>query len=340
VNKRNLPSVRKGLHVFFPLWLIVVGICSIACHKTSTAVESGLTIKQITVDGQARKYALYVPDHGPGYTLPLVLVLHGGGGKIETMIGLTGRKSPYKLWMEIAAREKFLVIYPQALEGPTGWPNWNDCRNNAPILPEADDVKFLTSLMDLAINDYGADPGRIFVTGISNGGIMTLRLATEVAGRLAAVAPISASLPDSSECPLPAQPLSILFMNGTADPMLPYHGGTIGNPPNPDHGSVMPVETSIHIWCNINRTDTIPQIEHYPDNDPDDGSTVTCYTYPNGVNGTEVVFFKITGGGHAAPSIREQYSQLWQNYVGPQNHDIEMAYVIWAFFKEKKRIPR
>jgi polyhydroxybutyrate depolymerase len=328
---------RHNYLLFFLLWVL---LCSGACHKTGTAEETGLMMKEITVDGAVRRYALYVPEHERDTPLPLLLVLHGGGGKIETMVGETGRKSPYKLWMEIADREKFLVIYPQAVDGPTGWPNWNDCRNNAPILPEVNDVKFLTTLMDRTAADYLVDTDRIYVTGISNGGIMTLRLATEIPQRLAAVAPISASLPDSSECQDPATPLPVLFMNGTADPMLPYAGGTIGNPPDSEHGTVLPVETSVRTWCRINHTDTIPQTKEYTDKDPGDGSTVTCYTYSNGVGGTEVVFFKITGGGHAAPSIREQYSQLWQNYVGPQNHDIEMAEEIWNFFRQHQRPSR
>ena len=311
------------------------------CKRSETApAATGLFFRTITVDGLSRRYAIYIPANGGHTSMPLILVLHGGGGKIENMTGQTGKKSPYRLWMEIADQEKCIVIYPQAVDGPTGWPNWNDCRNNAPILPEVDDVKFLTTLMDETAKEYHTDADRVYVTGISNGGIMTLRLAAQVPKRLAAVAPISASLPDSSECQLPATPLSVLFMNGTADPMLPYNGGTIGNPPNPQHGTVLPVDSSVKIWMTLDHTDTVAQVKEYPDRDPGDGSTVVRYTYDHGTNGTAVVFFKITGGGHTAPSIREQYSQLWLNYVGTQNHDIEMVEVIWDFFRDKKRVVR
>jgi polyhydroxybutyrate depolymerase len=306
-----------------------------ACHKTGSAEETGLIMKEITVDGWVRRYALYVPEHNGDLSLPLVFVLHGGGGEIENMIGETGRKSPYKLWMEIADREKLIILYPQALDGPAGRPNWNDCRANATVLPEVDDVRFITTLIDETILHYSVDTTRIFVTGISNGGIMTLRLATEIPQRLAAAAPICASLPDTSECPSPSRPLPILFMNGTADPLMPYQGGIINNPPDPAHGSVMPVDTAVKRWISLNQADTLPEIKTFPDLDPGDACTVTRYTYTGSNGSAPVILYRIEGGGHAAPSIREQYSQLWLNYVGPQNHDIEMAEEIWNFFRDK-----
>ena len=311
------------------------------CKRSETApAATGLFFRTITVDGLSRRYAIYIPANGGHTSIPLILVLHGGGGKIENMTGQTGKKSPYKLWMEIADREKCIVIYPQAVDGPAGRPNWNDCRANASVLPQTDDVKFISSLVDETIRDHPIDTTRIFATGVSNGGIMTLRLATELPGRFAAVAPIAASMPDTSECLSPATPLSILFMNGTADPLMPYDGGIINNPPNPAHGSVMPVDTAVKQWVMLDHVDTVPEIITLPDLDPFDESTVTRYIYSGGTDATAVVLYKIIGGGHTAPSIREQYSQLWLNYVGTQNHDIEMVEVIWDFFRDKKRVVR
>ena len=334
----HIPCRRR--YNCLPFLLLLVLFCSGACHKTTTAGGSSLLKKEITVDGHVRRYAIYLPSGSGETPLPLVMVLHGGGGKIENMIGETGRRSPYKLWMEIADREKLIIIYPQALDGPAGRPNWNDCRANATVLPEVDDVKFLSSLIDETILHYPVDTARIFVTGISNGGIMTLRLATQLPGRFAAAAPIAASLPDTSECPSPSRPLPILFMNGTADPLMPYEGGIINNPPNPAHGSVMPVDTAVKRWITLNQADTLPEIRTFPDLDPGDACTVTRYTYTRSNGGAPVILYRIEGGGHAAPSIREQYALFYERYVGHQNHDIEMAEEIWNFFRQHQRPSR
>ncbi len=306
----------------------------------SSPPQEDLSIREISVDGLTRTYALYLPPGGQDRSIPLVMVLHGGGGKITNMIGWSNRRSPYRLWMEVAEKEGLIIVYPQAVNGPTGRPNWHDCRLDAAVLPEVDDVHFLTTLLDTLAARYPVDTDRIYVTGMSNGGIMTLRLAVEVPQRLAAVAPLCASFPDTSECGLPSTPLPIFLLNGTADPLLPYKGGTIGNPPRAERGTVIPVEQTVALWQHVNGTDTVARVRQLPDLDPHDGSTITLLTYPDPLGNNEVVFCRINGGGHAAPSIREQYSPLWTNYVGPQNHDAEMVELVWDFFRDKVRHPR
>ncbi len=317
---------------------IILMFFSISCHKPADKKnpdKCGLFTKNIVVDGLTRRYAIYIPEGLGKSSHPLIFELHGGGVYIEDMTGQSGHKTPYKLWMDLADNEKFIVIYPEGLNGSYKKPTWHDCRANASVYSNADDVKFISTIIDKTSSSYNIDPNRIYVSGTSNGGLMALRLAIELSDKIAAVAATAASMPNISECSKPAKPISVLFMNGTDDNHLPYNGGTLSSPPNPAHGTVYPTEASVNMWTTFNQTDTVPVIYNFPDLDTDDSSIVTKYTYPNGLQGTEVVLYKINGGGHSAPSIKEQYSALYEKYFNKQNHDIEMTEEVWNFFKDK-----
>ncbi len=327
----------SGKNIFFFFGITILLFCN--CKKsTDTTFNNGLFYESIHINDTLRRYAIYIPKDIGSEKIPLVFELHGGGVYIEQMTGESGNKSPYKLWMLLADKEKFVVVYPEGLNGSYGTPTWNDCRGNCTVSSHADDVLFISTLIDQISSQYPIDKNRVYISGMSNGGLMALRLVVEIPDKIAAVSTVGASMPDTTKCIFPTQPVSILFMNGTADPNLPYEGGILSNPPNPSHGSVYPVEYSVKEWERINLTDTIPEIYTFPDLDPDDGGSVIKYTYTNGINNTEVILYKINGGGHAAPSILERYSSLFENYFGKQNHDIEMTTEAWNFFKNKSSL--
>ncbi len=308
------------------------------CLKTVNNTDTpttGLFTENIIVDGQSRRYAYYIPSNMADDPRPLVFSLHGGGIYIEDMTGESGHKTPYKLWMEIAEEEKLIIVYPEGLNGAYDKPTWNDCRANSSVSSTSDDVHFIRLLIDTLSARFSIDSNRVYSCGTSNGGLMSLRLAVELNDKIAAVAAVAAAMPDTSECTPPGKPMPVLFMNGTADSHLPYEGGTVSDPPKPEYGTVYSTEESVRIWTTLDQTDTIPKVYAFPDLDPADSSTVVRYTYANGVNGTEVVLYKVIGGGHNAPSIKEQYSRLFEQYFGHQNHDIEMVREVWAFFKNK-----
>ena len=316
------------------LFLLLASSVSLSCHKD---LPSGLEYKTMIYDGLERRYAVYVPGNVQT-SPPIVFVLHGGGGNIDFMTGNTSKKSPYKLWMDVADENGFIVVYPQATDNDNGKPTWNDCRQDCQINSGADDEGFMLALIDTMVYSYNADTTRIYFTGMSNGGFMSLRMAVQHPEKLAAVAPVCASLPAISKCKEPSEPLPIMFINGTEDPLLPYDGGTIGNPPNETHGTAMPVEDAVNLWIKLDSCSTDYTYYEFPDLDTKDKSTVVKYVYPGGKNNTEVVFYKVIGGGHAIPSIAEQYSWIWETYVGKQNHDIEAVYEIWNFFADKRKV--
>ncbi len=309
----------------------------VSCYKpvNNDVKEYGLFTKNIMVDGISRRYAIYIPQNIGISPVPLVFELHGGGVYIEDMTGESGHKTPYKLWMELAGKEKFIVVYPEGLNGSYDKPTWNDCRGDCYVSSNADDVRFIAELINKIETEFSVDQNRIYVSGTSNGGFMAQRLGIELIDKIAAIASVAAALPAVSDCNPPDNPISVLFMNGTDDNHMPYNGGTIGNPPNPDHGSVLSASETIDYWIRFNQTDTIPVTYTYPDLDTTDGGVVQRFLYKNGKIGTEVVLYKIIGGGHSAPSISERYSIIFEHYFNKQNHDIEMTREVWDFFKNK-----
>ncbi len=346
-------ALRARQLLLMGVFVLPIALVAPGCHEAggpggdvdldNGAIPEGLTGPPggrlihgtIEVDGTTRRYAVYVPAELDGSPNPLVIELHGGGVYIEDMTGESGHRTPYKLWMSLADLDGFVVVYPEGLNGSYGRPTWNDCRADAVVSSSADDVSFISVLIDEIASRYGVDTRRVYVSGTSNGGLMALRLAVELPGKVAAVAAVAASMPARSECAEAADPISVLFMNGTEDNYLPYDGGVVSDPPNPDHGTVLPTEESVRLWVARDQADDAPVELDFSDISEDDGSVVTRYTYSNGRNGTQVVLYKVAGGGHAAPSILERYSWLYERYFGKQNHDIETVWEVWKFFRGK-----
>lgn len=286
--------------------------------------------QSITVGGLVRTFDLFVPSGLDADPVPLVLLLHGHGGDADQMTGFDGSAAPFRVWMDLAERDTFLVAYPDGVISPDGDTGWNDCRADAQTNPSTDDVAFLDALVDQIALAFPIVPTRIHAAGVSNGGFMTLRLAAENPTRYTSVAAVISSLPAVPECPAPTSPVSVLFMNGTADPLVPWAGGVVHSP---RRGTVISTPDSVRLLAEAIGTDPVPLVEDLPDLDPRDRSTVRRFTFDGGAQGTRVVLYAVLGGGHTTPSRAEQYHWLWELIVGPQNHDIESADAIWAFFE-------
>jgi len=314
------------------LSILLMSFFLVTCRK-SEKTPHGLFTKNIRIDGQNRRYAIFIPKN-PTQAMPIVFELHGGGVYIEDMTGESGHKTPFKLWMNLAERDKFIVVYPEGLNGAYGKPTWNDCRGDCQVSSDANDVQFINTLIEKLLADFDIDSHRIYVSGLSNGGFMAQRIAIELNQKIAAISSVVASKPAVSSCAQP-QPIPILFMFGTDDNHMPYNGGLLSNPPNALHGTVLSADATIDYWKNLNQTDITPQYEIFPDLDTNDGGVVEKFSYLHGVNDTEVIFYKINGAGHSAPSISERYSSLFEQYFNKQNHDIEMTTEVWNFFKNK-----
>lgn len=173
--------------------------------------------------GVERSYLIRTPDesalrNGP---VPLVLVLHGGGGNAESAERMTG-------FTDKALKEGFIVAYPDGSgrfrDKLLTW-NAGHCCGYA-MERDADDVGFVGALIDRLADSYPIDPRRIYATGMSNGGMMAHRLGRELSDRLAAIAPVVATVFGDER--RPPQPVSALMINGMLDKSVPHEGGPPG----------------------------------------------------------------------------------------------------------------
>ncbi len=290
-------------------------------------------------DGTERSYRLHVPGVDYEKRIPLVLCLHGGGSDAATM-SKAG-------WSELADEEGFMVVYPEGLNG-----HWNDGRNvrkHAAQNAVTDDVDFLMQMLDHLIETQPVDPSRVYAVGISNGGFMTQRLAVEHTERFAAVAIQIASLPDTYlEGPLkfePSAPLSVLFMNGTEDPFMPYEGGKLTPNMAPQlidsesfdfgQGSSIPTLEAALLWVSNNK---LPKngsvITKVPDKDTEDGCNIEHQVWAKESSSIAVELYKVIGGGHTIPG-GTQY--LPERIIGKVCRDINGIEVTWSFFKSRRR---
>ncbi|OGW60075.1 MAG: hypothetical protein A2V83_11230 [Nitrospirae bacterium RBG_16_64_22] len=304
--------------------------CVLTAGRAGADNDSSRSTRSITVGGAQRTYLLHaLPPQDRTGLAPLVIVLHGGGGTAERMVRLTNGGLS-----RLAEREGFIVAYPNGIDK-----HWNDGRGADETGWRAqgenvDDVGFVSALIEELVKTQNADPRRVYVTGVSNGGQMAHRLACEISGKIAAIAPVIAQMPAyfSPRCK-PARPVSVLMMPGTKDPLVPWEGGTI-RLGRRTFGRVLSAAETVAFWTRRNACPAPPETSWEPDRDPSDGTRVRKEAYRGCGNGAEVVLYAIEGGGHTWPGGR-QY--LPESIVGKVSRDIDAAGVMWEFFKKHRR---
>ena len=285
--------------------------------------EDRLLSATLVHDGIEREYLLFVP-RGAGASAaprPLVLALHGGGGTARAMVRLT-----YGRFNELADAHGFFVAYPQGVGKA-----WNDGRDDpaAPARRAAvDDVGFISALIERLRAEHVIDARRVFATGISNGGLMSFRLACAPDPPVRAIAPVTASIPRAlaTRCRHGA-PVGLVLFNGSDDPLVPYDGGQI-RVFGKARGEVIPTQETILLWRERNGCAGVAERTELPDAS-DDGTRVTRIRYADCAAGTAVVLYRIEGGGHTWPG---GYQYLGERLVGRSTRDIDAADEIWRFF--------
>ena len=180
-------SRRTGF--WLALLLTPTVVLAVDNNRMNSSGDCAYTLK---VGEFTRHYTVHIP---PGYNgkhpLPIVIMLHGGGGTSKGAAEETG-------WDVKADRENFLAVFPNALardpEKPGSFSKnpqlWNDASDRFyPRQKAPDDVAFLNAMLDELCAKFFVDERRIYVTGFSNGASMTFRFGAAAAKRLAAIAP-------------------------------------------------------------------------------------------------------------------------------------------------------
>jgi len=141
-------------------------------------------------------------------------------------------------------------------------------------------------------------------------------------------------MPAKTKCNPPKAPVNLVMVAGMGDTAVKYAGGTS---PFRASGSNLSADKTIDLWLQRNNCDTPGEETPLPDSDPGDASRVFRSRYVCPQSSTELVFYRVEGGGHVVPSVRERVGRAWESFAGQQNHDIETAAEHWQFFAS---IPR
>ncbi|MGF1624825.1 MAG: alpha/beta hydrolase family esterase [Alphaproteobacteria bacterium] len=293
----------------------MAGIAGVLLLATGLAAARG---EAFLHNGVVRSYELVVP---PGLALPApaLVLLHGGGG--------SGRQLRDHIGFEDFAAEAGVIgVFPDSVERL-----WNDGRTS-PDLADAqaragDDAGFIVALVDALAAAGVVDAGRVGVGGISNGGMMTLRLACVAPGRFVAFAVVAANMAVGIECPQ-GPPAPMLFVHGSEDPIIRYGGGPIIIPlaPGRVRGTALPVPETLAIWAQRNGCGSPPALHARLDLRPFDGTAVAIYDYPGCRANLRHIL--IEGGGHAWPGARQRLLGLLS---GRTSREIDATVAIWAF---------
>lgn len=315
-------------------WLGLAALLVVLGTRVQAATIETLTLSRPEGPRRALLAAPAKPVPGPR---PLVILLHGHGGTAAQLFGREHSAAPLSVWLRIADREGWLVAAPDGLKGGDGHPGWNDCRADAANNPHTDDVGLIAALIDQLVAKAHADPARVYVMGMSNGGMMAFRLATELAPRLAGFATIGASMAADSVCAAPTQALPALLVSGTADPLVPYGGGPVRFLSRSSRGEVLAIEQVAARWRTLaGLSDESAHRDTLPHRDPKDTTHATRTLWGADPTKLQVELLRIEGGGHVEPSIEQRFQRLYTAVVGKQNGDLEVAEEAFAFFKDKR----
>jgi polyhydroxybutyrate depolymerase len=273
-------------------------------------------LQSIQVNGRERTYMVRAPRDRSGL-LPVVIVLHGGGGNArnaEVMSGFT----------RLVERERLIAVYPNG-SGRLGdrlltW-NAGHCCGYA-MDQRVDDIAFIDAMLDALARDYPMDVQRIYITGMSNGAMMTHRLAAELRHRPAAIAPVVGAV--FGDEPAPISAVSAIIFNGLKDRAVPAAGGLgagvgrrawDGVPPSPN-------EAQGEYWRRAGGCDATSRVI--------DGSRVITRTWAC-PDGRAVELHQIKDGGHAWPGGRAGRAR-----ADAPSTAMDATTVMWEFFKGKR----
>lgn len=297
-----------------------VAACCLALRGEAVA-QATRTLAYQTSDGNR---SAIISDFGRGRPAPVIVVLHGALGTAEQV-------RRYMAWDEIAAREGLIVVYPQGVGNA-----WNDGRppDGRRFSPSnrADDVSFIRRIVGELNTQGKVDRRRVFVTGLSNGGHMTYRLACEASDLFTGAAAIIANLSVIWTRNCRGRPIPMLMMSGTADRLSPWEGQ--GSAADPD-AVVLSGPDSFAFFRARNGCTGVGE-RLLPDQNTSDNSRVVLLDGTGCRLATQL--YRVEGGGHQAPTRASRPIQpMVGAMLGQQNHDIEAAEEIWAFFSEKAR---
>jgi polyhydroxybutyrate depolymerase len=274
--------------------------------------------RRLTVGDLKRTYIVHVPkSHDGSQATPVVLAFHGGGSNPQQMIRFCGLN-------DTADKHGFIAAYPSGtgrLDKVLTFNGGNCC--GYAMTNQMDDVAFTKALLDDLAKVVKLDAKRVYATGMSNGAIMSYRIASELSDQIAAIAPVGG--PMGTQTCSPQRPVPVIHFHGMNDEFAPFHGGKGKGVSGTDFYSV---DHSIKAWVKANGCKDDPVTTAIADK-AKDGTTATIQTYGGGKEGAEVVLVAIEGAGHTWPG-----RQPLLRYLGKSTENVSANEMMWEFFRK------
>lgn len=301
-----------------PLGFVFVALSVCAMQLFAPTVSAEVFRDSIGTGGRDRHFTLVLPDGARrDRPMPTVIALHGGSMNGKSMRRIFGLD-------EVAAQDPFAIVYPDAVGR-----RWNDGVSGDS--DGADDMRFLRNLADHLVRRGVADSKRIYLIGVSNGGMMTYRMACQSPGIFAAYAAVLANMPkEVADGCRPGGGTPLIVINSTEDPINPYEDADVGRW---SRGDVLSTLDTVDFWQRRNGCEGKSQEKPLPDKDNSDGSTVVARQFAECRSGSPVVLLTVEGGGRLPPGARVGNRPMLRAMLGRANQDISAADIGWKFFK-------
>lgn len=262
------------------------------------------TMHTITIGSDVRTYYVYRPTGFNQQTesLPVIFALHGLGGNASQMM-FTG-------FNQIADTARIIMVYP---EGKLNAYNQQAWANGTALQSNTDDVQLINVLIDTLYYRYNIDLSKVYVAGLSMGGIMAHRLGCRLSNRIAAIASMTGTIStdDLTNC-TPAFAMPVIHWHGTADGTVPYNSGQLP--------TLELVPATMHYWLSKNNCTPLDSVITTIPDIVMDGYTIDKIEYSNCPGTVKVELWRINNGPHT-----------W--YYQPAN-DADGAKEFWNFFRQ------
>lgn len=281
---------------------------------------------ELRTGGGVRSYIVHLPAQRSARP-PVVLNFHGGGGNAR-------QYQAYVQMDRLAEREGFLVVYPNGSgllrERLLTW-NAGGCCGYA-MRNDVDDVAFVRALLDDLAARTAIDRARVYATGLSNGAMMSYRLAVELPEAIAAIAPVAGAMMLGSALPSQAKP--VLHIHSVDDHRARYAGGLGERFPFTTVRLLHPsVEARLALWAKVNGCDETLQSTAQHEWSDAQGRLHTATLLRYGECRVETALWRLSGAGHVWPGGQLDYLPA---LLGPGTRVIDANEEIWRFLRRHR----
>jgi polyhydroxybutyrate depolymerase len=288
-----------------------------SADTTSRIDKPGDYTFSIVHDGLTRLYRVHVPQrYGAANQAPLLLAFHGGGGDMNFMA-----TDKYYGLISKAEAEGFIVVFPNGFSKLNSgklatWDAGTCCAGARD--QNVDDVGFVRKIISNVAGQLNIDRKRIYATGMSNGGMLTYRLACELADTFKAIASVAGT--DNTRSCTPKVPISILHIHARNDDHVLFNGGA--GKSFKDMSKVTDftsVSATVAKWVKLNGCNPTPQRVL-------ETSGAFCEKYSQCQGNVAVQLCVTESGGHSWPGGTKVRGDE------PTSNAISADDVMWAFF--------